>query len=143
MAVQRGNLADAVSELERALADNGPDRDRLLADALANLEEAARAHALEMDPHHGQLVDVDRPLLPSPGVTRQVSGLRQELGELVADAAILRDRLTGAGGGANPAEDYSSMRDRARKLAEDLERFNEQEARLIQDSVTTDLGAGD
>jgi hypothetical protein len=138
MTVQIGNLAAAVTELEQALDDGAPDPSQRLEGALAGLEQAAREHALLLDPVHGKLIDVDRPLIPSPGLARHECGLRQELGEVVADAAALRERLAEAAG-----PDLGRLRERARQLAEALDHFNEQEARLIQDSVITDIGAGD
>jgi hypothetical protein len=72
-------------------------------------------------------------------VTRQVHGLHRELEELQAEARALRDSLSG---GAAPP-DFGPLRARARRLLESLGRYNEDEARVILDSINTDIGAGD
>ncbi len=131
-------LAMAVTELEVALARG--DVSKALLAALEDVEAAAREHALELDPVRGKVVDVDRPLIPSPGLARHVGGLRQELGEVVAEAATLRNRLAAAV--VAPGE-VDRLCQRARRLTDALEHFRQEEARLIQESVNTDIGAGD
>jgi hypothetical protein len=127
----------SVAELQRAL-DGGDDSS--LDRALRDVEEAAREHGLALDPVSGKVVDVDRPLIPSPGLARHAAWLRQDLGELVGEAAVLRSRLATAA--ATPAE-RERLRQQARALLDALERFGEEEVRLIQESVNTDIGAGD
>jgi hypothetical protein len=146
MTAQRDNLVAAVAQLEKALAgpDAGPDagpeasRQRLDA-ALAALVQAVDEHGRALDAGEGRVVDVESPRLPSPTVDRQVGQLHRELQELRGEAAAVRDRL--AAGAATP--DFGPLRGRVRRLLECLQRYNQDEARVILDSVTTDIGAGD
>jgi hypothetical protein len=136
------NLVSAVADLEQALANRSSraaGRNQRLDQALAALEQAVRRHREALDPGDGRVVDVESPRLPSPTVTRQLGALHRELDQLLRDAGALRDRLSGGAAAA----DVGPLRTQVRQLLQSLGRYNEDEARVIQDSVNTDIGAGD
>jgi hypothetical protein len=89
------------------------------------------------------VADLDRPLIPSPGVDRHTADLRRELEELLKETASLRARVRGAAPGDGHAVDLTSFRDRVARLVEALGRYEEKEVALIQQAVCTDIGAGD
>jgi hypothetical protein len=144
MKAMRDNILAAVSELERTLdegdAGRGPDRPRRLGRALAGVEQAVRLHAESLDASGGNLIDVESPRIPSPWVTREVGGLRQELDELLDEVSALREKLSAAG---TEVPDFGPFRQRARRLVTSLERYEEEEARVIQEAINTDVGAGE
>ncbi len=142
MKVMRDNILAAVGDLERTLdeAEVGPDRQQRLEHALAAVEQAVRRHAESLDASGGNLVDIDSPRIPSPTVTREVGGLRQELEGLLDEVSALREKLSASGASA---PDFGPYRQRARHLAAALERYDEEEARVIQEAVNTDVGAGE
>jgi len=131
-------LVLAVDRLKNALADIGtgpPGATVTLERALAQLEVAMRQHVALADWPGDPVGDLDRPLLPSPGVDRRNAELRQDLAGLLREVRSLRNEVT--------APDGSAIRERAGQLAEEVERFSREEIDLVQDSVTTDIGAGD
>ncbi len=139
MPAKQDNLWAAVKELERVLDQGsaGPERARQLDRALAAVEQAVRLHAESLDASGGDLIDVEGPRIPSPTVTREVGELRRELDDVLDEVGALRDRL--ASGGA----DFGPFRQRARRLAESLEKYDEEEARVIQETINTDIGSPD
>jgi hypothetical protein len=143
MRATRDNILAAVKELERTLdeGDTGRDADRArrLASALDAVEEAVRRHAEELDASGGNLIDVEGPRIPSPTLTREVGELRQELDALLDEVSALRDRLAAGGAGT----DFGPFRHRARRLAASLEHYDEEEARVILDTINTDIGSPD
>jgi hypothetical protein len=143
MKAMRDDILAAVHELEKVLnecdASRGPDRPGRLGRALVAVEQAVRLHAEGLDASDGNLIDVEGPRVPSPTVTREVGGLRQELDELLDEATALREKLTGEGAGP----DVGRFRQRARRLVESLERYEQEEANVILDTVNTDIGSPD
>lgn len=159
-------LKAAAERLEKVLDENkfGPDQgwtDRVDR-ALADIEQAVQVHASALQPADGRIVKVDRPRLPSPGVDRRAAALRQELDELLRETTELRAKVKGVaaafGVNVNPSglagalpvapeagalPDFGVFRQRVKHLADGLERYEEEEAHLILDSVNTDIGAGD
>src|SRR5262245_23997264 len=82
------NLHDipaAMDQLEKALAMRTarPEQHwRAAVDqALAALEQTVRQHGRTLMPHDGKLIDVDRPRIPSPGVSRCAADLQEQLGQ--------------------------------------------------------------
>jgi hypothetical protein len=141
MPAKPDNLYAAVDELERVLdqaeAGGGPERVRQLDRALAAVEQAVRLHAEALDASGGDLIDIEGPRIPSPTVTREVGKLRRELDEVLGEVGALRGRLPAGGA------DFGPIRRRARLLAESLEKYDEEEARVIQETVNTDIGSPD
>jgi hypothetical protein len=66
-----------------------------------------------------------------------VGELRRELDAVLDEISGLRDRLSSGAAAFDP------FRQRARRLAETLERYDEEEARVIQETVNTDIGSPD
>jgi hypothetical protein len=166
MNARKKTLVAAVDGLERALATDAVGREKdwaaRVGQALGRLEQAVRDHDRALAASGGRLVEVDRPLLPSPTVDRRTEELRRELDGVLKEAQALRARVMGAAqgaaGGVNPsglagarevapeagaAADFGVFCQRARHLLEALHHYEEQETDLVQHSVTTDIGAGD
>jgi hypothetical protein len=146
MTVKRDDLVAATDELEQALdASKGgreSGQDRRIGAALARVERAIREHAQTLEADGGGVVDIESPRVPSPAVDRQVDGLRSELDDLRREAGALRSRLTGGEAGERIPE-LSPFRQRVRRLVDSLCRYEEEEARVILESINTDVGAGD
>jgi len=128
-------LALAVDRLRDALAGTGAGPPGGIGRALAQLEVAMRQHAALGGWPEDSVANLDRPLLPSPGVDRRHAELRQHLAGLLREVRSLRNEVL--------ALDGSAIRERAGQLIEEVERFNREEIDLVQESVTTDIGAGD
>ncbi|HEY7426792.1 MAG TPA: hypothetical protein VH682_21325 [Gemmataceae bacterium] len=165
MSTKKYSLAKAVMELRDALDQYAPGREKAggqrLEKALAAMEEGARRHRACLKDSEGRVVDVDTSLNPSPGVARRAEELWQELDNLLQEIRSLRakaesvhpsttkgDVATVAGSlpvapEAADGVDFGVFRGRVERLVEGFEHFNEEEARLMQESVTMDLGAGD
>ncbi len=165
MSAEKQSLARAVGGLKQVLSGNvvaqGPAWTRRVDQALDAVEQAIRQHRDTLSDAEGRVVDVDSSLNPSPGVARRADALRQELDSLFRQAAALRGKLKSihppaeatdlcTAAGALPVApevgdvtDFSVFCERAEQLLEGLGRYDEEEAELIEDSVTMDLGAGD
>jgi hypothetical protein len=156
MQVAESPLVVAIDKLEEAVIA-GADTDRQLSlgleRTLAGVERAIRQHAAAAGPVDELVADLDRPLLPSPGAYRRQAGLRREQAGLLRETHALRKRVEGIGGPAgtafSPPESQprrgplESLFERARVLAVSLATFSKDEVLFIQDSITTDIGAGD
>jgi hypothetical protein len=165
MSPDKQSLAKAVGGLKQALAGDGSGSGatwvRRVDQALDAIEQAVRQHRAILSDAQGRVVDVDSSLNPSPGVARRADGLRQELDGLLNQAATLRGKLKSIHPPAKPADpstaagalpvapevgditDFGVFCERAEQLLEGFGHYDEQEAQLIEDSVTLDLGAGD
>jgi hypothetical protein len=141
MTAKQDNLTAAMAELEHAVADweagRGAEPAWRLDRTLASLEQVVREHDQSLD-RGGEVVDVESPRIPSPTVDRQVESLHHELHRLLEEAHLLRGRLAGG-----PAPATGRLRDWVRQLLEALGRYDEQEARVIQEALNTDVGAGE
>jgi hypothetical protein len=156
-------LVQAMQGLKQALGSNGvgqKDWAERVGGALAAVEEAVRRHRDTLEDDEGRVVDVNTPLNPSPVVKRRADGLRRELDGFLEEARALRGKVRDlhAGHAADPTTlagslsvapeggdlpDFAVFWQRARDLLVGLGHFEEQEADLIQQSITLDLGAGD
>jgi hypothetical protein len=129
-------------------------------EALAAVEQAVAQHRDTLEDAEGRLVDVNTPLNPSPVVKRRADELRAELDGFWQEARELREKVRSLPkanaadvqslAGALPVApeaaelpDFGVFWQRARDLLKGLGHFEEEEADLIQYSVTLDLGAGD
>jgi len=110
---------------------------------LACLEQAVREHAGSLESPEGKLVEVDRPLLPSPTVARRTDELRRELAGFLGEAGAVREQVRAAGQGPAAGAALGQLARRARALVGAVGRYEEEEAQVILDGVTTDIGAGD
>jgi hypothetical protein len=166
MATKRDRFVASIERLEQALAGPSAGNERgwrnRVDQALAEVAVTARQHAASLEGPDIPLVDVDRPLLPSPGVARRSEELRQQLDGFALETQALRIKLRAMPpaaeapanvanlAGALPvapdlaaAVDFGVFRGRARKLCQALEHYEEEEAALILDSINTEVGAGD
>jgi len=162
MPAKKGTLARAVGELKRLLDDGrAQDWPRRMEQALAGVEEAVRRHRAGLEDDEGRVVDVDTPLNPSPGVARRADALRQELDNLMREAGRLRQKVmdlhpsargmdAASAAGALPVApetadvaDFGVFRERVEHLLDSFAHFQEEDGRLMQESITLDLGAGD
>lgn len=156
-------LSAPLERLGTALANDPAGREGIwaegLASALAAVAEALRRHAAAAEAPGGPLAQVD---LTRPTLVRQVSQLRQEHVDLPGQAEALAaearqvatsfgvptdtvtasDELPPPAGGGPPA-DVSQLRSRVQEYLAALRHHADEEAGLLIESVTTDLGAGD
>ena len=156
-------LLPAIEQLEPAFAEPVAGRERdwaaRVAQALTAAEAALRRHAAEAKNPDGLFAEVD---LTRPSLTRQVSALRREHTDLVDQVRALRDdvrqaaltftppaeQVVRASALPEPARssgipDFGALRKRGADLVAALRQHRELETDLVQESVTTDLGAGD
>jgi hypothetical protein len=144
MSATTDSLERALAELENVLAGPGAGLDARWAKgaalALAVVEQAVQQHTHGLEPPEGRVVELDRPAIPSPGLDRRLAGLQEELDGLRQEAAALR---RAAQAGPTHARDLAALWRRTAALRDALARAGRQEAELVQESVTLDLGAGD
>jgi hypothetical protein len=139
------DLVAAMNRLEQVLGDESSRRDEewlgCADEALRTVEESVRLHLPTLRPADGKLIEVDRPRLPSPMVSRRADELYGELHGFLNETQALRTMLHGSDGSSAP--NFGAFRQRARQLVEALQQYEEEEANLILESVNTDIGAGD
>ncbi len=166
MAGKRDRFVTSISRLEQVVDQPAAGQEdawlRQVDQVLTEVEESARQHAASLEGPDKPLVDVERPLLPSPGVARRSGELREELLGFVQETCALRTKLRAmASPGSAPASvenlagglsvapelsravDFAVFRGRARRLCQALEQYEEEEAALILDALNTEVGAGD
>jgi hypothetical protein len=163
MAATNVPLVQAMQGLKQALGSNGvgaKDWAERVDQALGAVEEAVRQHRDTLEDEEGRVVDVNTSLNPSPVVKRRADGLRAELDGFLQEAQALRAKVRGVHSSAQadpktlagtlpvaPAAgdqpDFGAFWQRAHDLLRGLGHYEEEEADLIQYSVTLDLGAGD
>src|SRR5579884_3762725 len=100
MAAKQDPIVTAAEALERTVAAGRGGREREwvrgVDQALATVEQVVRQRAEALRGPDGQLLDVDRPRLPSPVVSRRTEGLEQELHQFLDEVQALRRQLQGA-----------------------------------------------
>ena len=143
MAPAKDALLQAIQTLEQALAEQSAGCERAWAgrvdQALAAAEQALRQENTEARSTKGgpfKAVDMTRPSL-----VRRVGELRHQLAADVSQAAELRSEVQAAGRGG--ALDCAALRHHVQEFVHALRQLKEGEIDLVQESVTTDLGAGD
>jgi hypothetical protein len=131
--------------LEQALVETATGREEVWAmemdHALADVDEAVRHRDADLKARGGQLVDVDRQLLPSPTTERRANGLRHELDGVRDEVLALQLELRNAASRTRP--DLGTCRARANRLLDVLRRFRREEGVVIQDALNTDIGGAD
>jgi hypothetical protein len=136
------SLLQSIEQLEQALAveqpGRGPEWAQEVDRALAGAERALRQEAAESGSPKGlfKMVDMTRPAL-----VRRVGELRQALAQDVGEVAALRSEVRAAAHASRT--DVDALRDHLRQFARELRALKEGEIDVVQESVTTDLGAGD
>jgi hypothetical protein len=146
--------------LEEALAAPFAGREHEWAEqvgrALATVETVLQRHARTANRPDGPLAEVDR---TRPGLDRQARRLEHDLTALAQNASTLLGQLRGAGeafapsagpqesslisAGARAIPDFGQLRQQIESLVAELRGAQKEEIGLVQESVTTDLGAGD
>jgi hypothetical protein len=159
------SLGRAVNELRNVLNEGNGNADkdwpRRARQILERIEQATRRHSIRLEKSGGRAVDVDTALNPSPTVARRSDELRRELDGLLQETRSLREQartlhpaatdippstVAGALPVAPEAADVADVgvfRERVEHLLEGFKHLEKDEADLIQESVTLDLGAGD
>jgi hypothetical protein len=143
MTTARDALLQSIERLEQALAQEPSTGERAWAatvdQALAEAEQALRQENADAhSPRGGPFKAVD---MTRPALVRQVAKLRRQLTADVSEAAELRSEVQGAAHGATL--DIGALRQHLHNFVSDLRRLKEGEIDVVQESVTTDLGAGD
>lgn len=146
MNVQTDLLHGATEELRQDASDKIPPGGREWAErvrlALSAAERGLREDIGESINEDDPLSPLEQPLLPSPGVERKEESLREQTRELIRQVRTLRIDL--ASGTGNPAgAGAAAFAERLRQLVRDLERHQQDEIDLLQESITPDVGAGD
>jgi hypothetical protein len=148
--------------LERALAAPVTGRERpwaaRLGSAVGALARVLRAHAQELESPDGLWTEVD---LTRPSLVRQLGHLRREQADLLGLASRLQEELDSAarafacpaapgepadlppGPRAGDIPDFGQLRRQAEELLQAVRRQQGEEASLVLESVTTDIGVGD
>jgi len=156
-------LVPPLERLEQALEMKYPGNESEWSEsitmALANIEQAIRLHGTAVEGPDGLFSKVE---LTRPTLARQVSELRREHREFLQQSRSLQGRLQTASqafdsrpqpltesnslpkpAGETPVPDFGALRHEASQLVGALHRHLDDEAKLILDSVNTDIGVGD
>jgi hypothetical protein len=156
-------LTEPIAKLERALAAAFPGHERDWAEgvgnALVEVEQALGLHTALAETPDGLLTKVD---LTRPTSVRQVSQLRREHTELQEQTRSLQTQLHTAGQAFQPPHsslagaetlpqpapvgtvpDFGQIRQTITQLLAALQHHQQEETKLLLDSVNTDIGVGD
>jgi len=155
-------LSAPVCELQQVLAQGFPGRERdwaeRVAAGLSVVEAALRQHAGLAEAPDGLFAGVD---LQRPTFVRQMNGLRLELNDLLRQVRDLRERVRQARQAFSTSEPhgypdrlpvpvartavphFGELRAEVEDLLCRVHQHREEETRLVLESVTTDIGAGD
>jgi hypothetical protein len=156
-------LAEPLAGLEQALRLEFPGHEREWAEevggTLAHVHQALRLHAASAEGPDGLFVKVD---LTRPTLARQAGELRRQHRELFEQACSLEKELRIAAqvfqpsgdaavstpvlpepATASAVPDFGLLRQNTQGLLTALQHHVEDEAKLILDSVNTDIGVGD
>jgi hypothetical protein len=145
MRAKKRSLAETVAGLESALDADAVGRERDWAErlgrALGLLAQAVRRHAAELDSEGGLYIDSARSHCRT--MDRQVTQLHTDLVAALQRACVLRAEMAEARASGPPGRaflDAQAFRRRGRELLSALRRYEEDEARLILECATTDIG---
>jgi hypothetical protein len=143
MAQATDDLLQSIQQLEQWLAKPPAGRERNWAarvdQALAAAEETLQLENTDLrSDTDGPFKAVD---MTRPSLVRCVGELRRQLAADVGATAALRSEVQAAGRGAAP--DFGALRHHLEEFVRDLRQLREGEIDVVQESVTTDLGAGD
>lgn len=156
-------LATSIGQLERALAEGCPGRERewaeKVAGALGAVEAALRQHAGLAETPDGLFAGVD---LKRPTFLRQMNGLRLGITDFLREVRDLRGRVRQAAQAFQPPVEpmghldqlptavaptavphFGELRTAVAQFLSRLREQRDQETRLVLESVTTDIGTGD
>jgi hypothetical protein len=156
-------LLQPIEKLEQALAAEFPGHERDWAQgvgsALVDIEQALGLHTALAETPDGLLTKVD---LTRPTSVRQVSELRREHTDLQEQTRSLQTKLQTAAQAfqaphatfakvdalpepapLSPVPDFGAIRQAIGELLAALQRHRQEETKLVQESVNTDIGVGD
>jgi hypothetical protein len=155
-------LSASVHELQQVLAQGYPGRERDWAErvsvALGAVETALRQHAGLSETPDGIFAAVD---LRRPTLLRQMNDLRLSLTDLLGEVGALRERVRQAGRAFTTSDPhgvldslpapvaraavphFGELRAEVEDFLGRLRQQHQEETRLVLESVTTDIGAGD
>jgi len=155
-------LTTPLGHLERVRAESylGRERDwaERVADTLGTLEAALRQHECLAETPNGLFAGVD---LQRPTFVRQMNDLRLEIARFLREVQELRGRFHQAARAFQPPEllahpdrlpaprartavpHFGELRDDVGGFVARLRRHRDEETRLVLESVTVDIGAGD
>lgn len=148
---KKETLSPAVANLQQIVADEAAYESSRwvsrLERALSAVEQAVRRQGSLIDSPEGGVSEVSGGQSPSPGMDRRVNCLHDDLDYLLEEsqalrlqASLLRSNTTLDRSGTDAIE---GLRLRAAALLEALNHYETEEARLILDDATTEIGAGD
>jgi hypothetical protein len=150
------SLVVSLESLRQALAADVPGREREWAEAvgaaLVRIEGALRQQQAAAQAPDGSLAEVDE---TRPTLARQADALRNHYDDLLVQLLGLREEVRRAVVAFTPAAessvrtsgagvaDFGTIRQQAEQILTGLQENKETEAKLVLESVTTDIGAGD
>ncbi len=138
----RDLLSTSLERLQQCLAAGpaGRERDwaRRVGDALDVLIREFSRHTADSESPEGLTSEVD---VTRPSLARNVEDLRRQHRDFLDRLRAFRKDVEEAGRAAIP--DLTGIQSTGRELAAGLSRHREMETDLIQESITTDLGAAD
>jgi hypothetical protein len=156
-------LRESLEGFQQALQAEFPGHERSWVEqagsALDHVEQALHLHRAAAEAPEGLLTKVD---LTRPTLVREVSALRREHTDTLEQVRALQARLRTAAQAFEPyaasvasasplpepkpaaeVPDFNAIRQDAEQLLATLQHHQEQEARLLLESVNTDIGVGD
>lgn len=151
MWISTGTLLSAMENLEQAIAPDPGRGPRVWAarvdQALFGVEQAIRGEGAVITAAADGNIDPGNGQTPSPGMDRRVDHLRDELADLLDEAASLRGQVRQVleGISQNPLAPavFTRFRSRIDDLLNGLGTYEQEETRLILETTSTDIGAGD
>jgi hypothetical protein len=155
--VRKRNVAleQALDHMRRALAADAPGQEfawtRVVSSALARLDQALGQHRAAAISQDGPLAEVDD---TRPTLVRQADELCSQQEVLLVQVRALEQEVeraaaafdpTGEGAAQSgaPVPDFGAIRQQGEQIVSALEENLRAEARLVLDSVNTDIGVGD
>jgi len=135
-------LVSAMDRLRQALAADfsGQKWVETLRVTLFLVDNALRQHIKSAEVPDGLFAAVDE---TRPTLGRQVNDLSCEYSDLLGQVYTLQLELRSAGSGCVTSRNLAALRQQAQQLLAALQKVEETETDLIQESVTTDIGVGD
>jgi hypothetical protein len=146
----------SLDRLHQALAADVPGQEREWAEtvgaALAAVEKALRQHMAVAEAPDGVFAEVD---VTRPTLARQADELCTEHGDLLEQVIALREEVQRAADAFQPAAeptpkinaggvpDFGVLRQQAEQLLAGLQQNQDDETKLVLESVNTETGVGD
>jgi hypothetical protein len=146
MKVKEDPLSRSLADLENCL-NEAPSQQQGWARSLTeNIEKTRQAWLQHLDDAEGPDGIFSQVDLTRPSLVRQLGELRDEHEQLLALATELGHELTGAAPqsqSGSGSSDFELLQRRIRQFSERARYHMQRETDLVQESITTDLGAAD